>query len=169
MKAAIMLMLLLLSSAFSVSAAYSRMNFITLPADYRINSVYFASKGENVAWNSARRMPLDNLITLIQSPNSQVTAEKFSNGVWGRITKQEVLVLLKSNKVGSASLKSGVMISSSSATRKSDSTKCNTIYNPFTREGMRMVDFNRMSESSKKDILSHPTTKKYMRSYGCKF
>ncbi len=172
MKTVIVLMILLLGSVVSVSAAYSRMNVITLPADYRINSIYFASKGENIAWSNIRRIPLDNLITLIQSANARVTAEKFSNGKWSPMTKQELLTLLNSDKVGSQSLKSlksAIMISRSSGTRKSDSTKCNTIYNPFTREGMSMVDFNRMPESSKKDILSHPTTRKYLRSYGCKF
>ncbi len=151
---------------FSMPFATARLELLVLPDDVRVNSLYLPTLRQNVGWGVVKRYSTEDLINILRSSQAGVNVEKYADGRWVSMNKQEFVQLLQSGKVKDVTGRT-LTYGTSKNSRKPDVAaegigRCKAIYNPINKNSISLRQWNMLSKDKQQELLSHPYTKKYL-------
>lgn len=150
----------------NVNVPQPKVSLLVLPEGYRITSIFAPSQGQNMAWEQIKRYRTVDLITLVQSPNAKIVAEKYENGKWMKMAKKDLIELFKSGKVKDVPQGKALKFGSFAKTR-AQLNRCASVFDPVTHASIPLYAWERMPPQAQEAILKHPVTQKYLKASGC--
>ena len=159
-------LLMLIAVVAMAPLAQASLDLLILPDNVKVNSIYLPTIHQNVGWFAAKRYSAEYLISVLESSQAKVNAERHVDGRWVKLEKKEFITMLKTGDIKSQS-KTYTATGTSRMTRKpvysGDAIgNCQSIFNPIKKSSISLRDWKRMSAKAQEEILSSPYTKRYL-------